>query len=291
MTQQSDEIRREPAGATSPEAGTQPVGEPFVVRDRRRVNRSGSAGAGQASQRDAEPAPAGAADQQPADQQPAERKPAGRKAAGETAAAREPADQEATETPADAAPAEPTSAAAEQPAGTAPEAPAEADAAEATAEAEATVDQAALAALREELAAVRATLAERTEDLQRITAEYHNYRKRVDRDRALVVEQATATVLTALLPVLDDFDRAREHGELPEGVLAVIDHLTTTLAKFGLSAFGEKGDRFDPNWHEAVAHQTSADVTEPTCVEVLRRGYRLGDRVLRPAMVAVADPE
>jgi molecular chaperone GrpE len=142
-----------------------------------------------------------------------------------------------------------------------------------------------------ELEAVRQALDERTRDLQRVSAEFANYRKRVERDRELVGQQATAAVLSALLPVLDDLDRAREHGELVDGVAAVVDQLTATTAKFGLAPFGEKGDPFDPNRHEAVAHQTSAEVTEPTCVDVLRRGYLLGDRLLRPAMVAVADPE
>ncbi|HLV58056.1 MAG TPA: nucleotide exchange factor GrpE [Natronosporangium sp.] len=148
-----------------------------------------------------------------------------------------------------------------------------------------------VSALAAELEALRAEVEERTRDLQRVGAEYANYRKRVERDRERAGELAVAGVLSALLPVLDDFERAREHEELPEGVLAIADHLTTTLAKFGLSAFGEKGDPFDPNRHEAVAHQKSADVTEPTCVEILRRGYLMGDRLLRPAMVAVADPE
>jgi molecular chaperone GrpE len=142
-----------------------------------------------------------------------------------------------------------------------------------------------------ELEAVRAELDERTRDLQRLSAEYANYRKRVERDRALIGEQATASVLSALLPVLDDLDRAREHDELPEGVSAVVDQLVAITRKFGLTPFGEQGDPFDPNRHEAVAHRTSADVWEPTCVDVLRRGYLLGDRLLRPAMVAVADPE
>ncbi|MFJ8578917.1 nucleotide exchange factor GrpE [Micromonospora sp. NPDC093277] len=147
------------------------------------------------------------------------------------------------------------------------------------------------APLGPELEAVRTELEERTRDLQRVTAEYANYRKRVDRDRNLVQEQATGTVLTALLPILDDLDRAREHGDLVGGFGSVADQLTTALGKFGLTAFGEQGDPFDPTLHEAVAHQTSADVTEPTCVQVMRRGYQLGDRLLRPAMVAVADPE
>ncbi|MEU3452677.1 nucleotide exchange factor GrpE [Micromonospora sp. NPDC006766] len=147
------------------------------------------------------------------------------------------------------------------------------------------------APLGAELEAVRSELDERTRDLQRVTAEYANYRKRVDRDRGLVQEQATGAVLTALLPILDDLDRAREHGDLVGGFGSVAEQLITTLGKLGLAAFGEQGDPFDPTRHEAVAHQTSADVTEPTCVQVMRRGYQLGDRLLRPAMVAVADPE
>ncbi len=144
------------------------------------------------------------------------------------------------------------------------------------------------AAERERL---RAEVDERTKDLQRVTAEYANYRKRVDRDRALVVEQATGNVLSVLLPILDDLDRARDHGDLVGPVGAVADQLTSTLAKFGLTPFGTKGDPFDPTLHEAVSHGVSAEVTEPTCVGVMRRGYLLGERLLRPALVAVADPE
>ncbi|MEU5944108.1 nucleotide exchange factor GrpE [Micromonospora sp. NPDC047465] len=146
-------------------------------------------------------------------------------------------------------------------------------------------------ALGAELEALRKDLDERTRDLQRVTAEYANYRKRVDRDKGLVTEQATGAMLAALLPILDDLDRAREHGDLvgPFGTMA--EQLTAALGKFGLTAFGEQGDPFDPTRHEAVAHQTSADVTEPTCVQVMRRGYQVGERLLRPAMVAVADPE
>jgi len=142
-----------------------------------------------------------------------------------------------------------------------------------------------------ELDALRADVDERTRDLQRISAEYANYRKRVERDRALVGEQATGAVLAALLPVLDDLDRAREHGDLVGPFGTVADQLTAALGKFGLTPFGEKGDPFDPTRHEAVAHLTSAEVTEPTCVDILRRGYLLGERLLRPALVAVADPE
>ncbi|MGR6316515.1 nucleotide exchange factor GrpE [Micromonospora soli] len=149
----------------------------------------------------------------------------------------------------------------------------------------------AAASLDAEQASLRAELDERTRDLQRVSAEYANYRKRVDRDRNLVQEQATGGVLTALLPILDDLDRAREHGDLVGPFGSVAEQLTTALGKFGLTAFGEQGDPFDPTRHEAVAHQTSADVTEPTCVQVMRRGYQLGERLLRPALVAVADPE
>jgi molecular chaperone GrpE len=133
-------------------------------------------------------------------------------------------------------------------------------------------------------------LVERTADLQRVTAEYANYRKRVDRDRAATVEAATGVVLAALLPVLDDIDRARQHGDLTGAFKAVADQLEATLEKLGLQPYGEVGERFDPTVHEAVAHQTSAEVTEPTCVAVLRRGYKLGDRLLRVPLVAVAEP-
>lgn len=142
-----------------------------------------------------------------------------------------------------------------------------------------------------ELEALRAELDERTRDLQRVSAEYANYRKRVDRDRGLMADQATGTVLVALLPILDDLDRAREHGDLVGPFGTVAEQLVSALGKFGLTPFGEPGDRFDPTRHEAVAHQTSAEVTESTCVNVMRRGYLHGDRLLRPALVGVADPE
>ncbi len=141
-----------------------------------------------------------------------------------------------------------------------------------------------------EVADLRSDLDERTKDLQRVTAEYANYRKRVERDRLAVVEQATGAVLTSLLPILDDIDRARQHGDLTGAFAAVAEQLQNNLTKLGLTTFGEPGDVFDPTWHEAVASTPSADVTEPTCAEVLRRGYALGDRLLRAAMVAVAEP-
>jgi molecular chaperone GrpE len=134
-------------------------------------------------------------------------------------------------------------------------------------------------------------LAERTADLKRVVAEYANYRRRVERDRNVAAEQATGAVLASLLPVLDDLDRAREHGDLVGPFGAVADQLTSVLTKAGLTPYGEAGDPFDPMHHEAVAHSLSPDVTEPTCVMVMRRGYRHGERMLRPAMVAVADPD
>jgi molecular chaperone GrpE len=160
--------------------------------------------------------------------------------------------------------------------------------AEKAAEAVSGQDSAALASA--EVGELRSTLDERTADLQRVTAEYANYRKRVERDRMLATEQAVAMVLVALLPVLDDIDRARDHGDLTGPFASVAEQLTTIAGKLGLTGFGAKGDAFDPKRHEAVAHQTSADVTEPTCIDVMRRGYLLGERLLRPAMVAVADP-
>jgi molecular chaperone GrpE len=133
-------------------------------------------------------------------------------------------------------------------------------------------------------------LAERTADLQRVTAEYANYRKRVERDRVAVREQALANVLSGLLPVLDDIGRAREHGELVGGFKSVAESLEAAVAKLGLDSFGEQGEPFDPKVHEALMHSYSPDVTEPTCVQILQPGYRVGDRVLRPARVAVAEP-
>jgi molecular chaperone GrpE len=137
---------------------------------------------------------------------------------------------------------------------------------------------------------LRTELDERTADLQRVTAEYANYRRRVDRDRSVAGEQATAAVLAALLPVLDDVDRARTHGDLTGAFAAVAEQLSSALQRVGLVPFGEPGDVFDPVWHEAVIHTESADVTQPTCVDVMRRGYAVGERMIRPAMVAVADP-
>ena len=141
-----------------------------------------------------------------------------------------------------------------------------------------------------ELRSLQALLDERTTDLQRLKAEFDNYRKRVERDRVAMAEQAMAGVLTHLLPVLDDVDRAREHGELTGGFKSVADALEGTLAKLGLERFGAEGDAFDPLVHEAVTHQHSDEVTEATCVSVMRPGYRFAERLLRPATVGVAEP-
>jgi molecular chaperone GrpE len=133
-------------------------------------------------------------------------------------------------------------------------------------------------------------LAERTADLQRLQAEYANYRKRVERDRMAVREQALANVLSELLPVLDDIGRAREHGELSGGFKSVAESLEAAVVKLGLASYGEDGDPFDPNLHEALMHSYSPDVAETTCVRILQPGYKVGDRILRPARVAVAEP-
>lgn len=133
-------------------------------------------------------------------------------------------------------------------------------------------------------------LAERTADLQRLQAEYANYRRRADRERQAAGELAVSRVLADFLPVLDNLDRARAHGDLTGGLKAVADQLDSIFGKLGLVAFGEVGDRFDPSVHEAVLHDESPDVTEPTCTTVMRPGYKHNDRLLRPAMVGVSDP-
>lgn len=138
---------------------------------------------------------------------------------------------------------------------------------------------------------LRGQLAERTADLQRLQAEYANYRKRVDRDRENAREIILASVLGELLPVLDDIGRARDHGELEGGFKGVGESLEQVATKLGLQPFGEVGEAFDPMVHEALMHSYSPDVAETTCVAVLQPGYRLGQRVIRPARVAVAEPE
>jgi len=133
-------------------------------------------------------------------------------------------------------------------------------------------------------------LDERTADLQRLQAEYVNYKRRVDRDRQVVRDTAVATVLTGLLGVLDDLDRARQHGELTGGFKAVADSLERTLTGLGLERFGTAGEPFDPRVHEALLHEHSEQVDGPTAQEILQPGYRVAERVLRPARVAVAEP-
>jgi molecular chaperone GrpE len=140
------------------------------------------------------------------------------------------------------------------------------------------------------LEAARQEAAERTADLQRVTAEYANYRKRVDRDRELVVKNAKASVLTQMLTVLDDIDRADRHGDLTGAFKAVAESLTGVLTKAGLTQFGAVGDEFDPAKHEAVQFATSPDVTGQTVTTVMRHGYSLGDRLVRPAVVGVTGP-
>jgi molecular chaperone GrpE len=137
---------------------------------------------------------------------------------------------------------------------------------------------------------LRTQLAERTADLQRLQAEYANYRKRVERDRATVREHAITSALTELLPVLDAISQAREHGELSGGFKSVADSLQAALGKLGLVSYGQRGDAFDPKIHEALTHSYSPDVTEDTCVEIFQPGYKVGERILRPARVAVAEP-
>ncbi|WP_316522438.1 nucleotide exchange factor GrpE [Kitasatospora brasiliensis] len=143
----------------------------------------------------------------------------------------------------------------------------------------------------EDLAAAKRELAERTGDLQRLQAEYQNYRKRVERDRLTVREIAVSNILESLIPVLDDIGRAREHGEVTGGFKSVAESLETVVAKLGLQQFGKEGEPFDPTIHEALMHSYSSDVTEDTCVQILQPGYRIGERIIRPAMVAVAEPQ
>ncbi|MYS91172.1 MULTISPECIES: nucleotide exchange factor GrpE [Streptomyces] len=146
-------------------------------------------------------------------------------------------------------------------------------------------------ALVAQLDQARTALNERTADLQRLQAEFQNYRRRVERDRIAVKEIAIANLLTELLPVLDDIGRAREHGELVGGFKSVAESLESTAAKMGLQQFGKEGEPFDPTIHEALMHSYAPDVTETTCVAILQPGYRIGERTIRPARVAVAEPQ
>jgi len=129
-----------------------------------------------------------------------------------------------------------------------------------------------------------------TGDLQRLQAEYANYRKRVDRDRETAAELTTALVVAQLLPVLDDIERAAEHGELSGGFKAVADQLIAITTKLGLEKFADVNVPFDPMIHEALMHETSAEVKETTATKILQPGYKFKEKVIRPARVAVTDP-
>ena len=134
-------------------------------------------------------------------------------------------------------------------------------------------------------------LAVMTADLQRLQAEYANYRKRVERDRALSAEVAISSVLLEFLAILDDLDRAAAHNELSGGFKAVADQVIATTSKLGLEKFGDAPSAFDPNIHDALMHETSADVSETTVTKILQPGYKYKERILRPARVVVTDPQ
>jgi molecular chaperone GrpE len=144
--------------------------------------------------------------------------------------------------------------------------------------------------LDDRLSELEAQLSERTSDVQRVHAEFANYRRRVERDRETHRELALVNVLTDLLPILDDIGRAREHGELEGGFRSVAEALEATVSKLGLQRFGDVGEPFDPTVHEAIMHADDDGVAGPTCVAVIQPGYRFGSRVVRPARVAVAEP-
>jgi molecular chaperone GrpE len=140
-------------------------------------------------------------------------------------------------------------------------------------------------------AATADKVAELTADLQRVQADYANYRKRALRDQEAAGERAKAAVVSQLLGVLDDLDRARSHGDLESGPLKLVaDKLLSVLTGLGLTAFGAEGDDFDPVLHEAVQHEgDGADGSKPVIGNVMRHGYKLGDQVLRHALVGVVD--
>jgi molecular chaperone GrpE len=142
----------------------------------------------------------------------------------------------------------------------------------------------------EESGAADAKVAELTADLQRVQADFANYRKRAQRDQQVSNDRAKASVVTQLLPILDDLDRARSHGDLESGPLkAVADKLAAVFEGLGLTGFGAEGDEFDPALHEAVQHE--GDGSHPVVGTVMRRGYKLGDQVVRHAMVGVVDTD
>ncbi|RJT83305.1 nucleotide exchange factor GrpE [Arthrobacter cheniae] len=135
-------------------------------------------------------------------------------------------------------------------------------------------------------------IAELRDDLLRLQAEYVNYRRRVERDRDVARDQAVIGVLNSLMPVLDDIDAARQHGDLADGPFAAIaGKLENVLKAYELNRIDEVGVAFDPNIHEALMQQPSADVQADSVSQILRAGYRKGERVLRAAQVIVAVPE
>ena len=145
------------------------------------------------------------------------------------------------------------------------------------------------AVIEADLTAADAKVAELTDDLRRVHAEYANYRKRVERDREAARDVTIGGVLTELLPILDDVERAREHGELEGAFKSVGESLEATCAKLGLEMYGEAGESFDPAIHEALTSETREGLDGPVVTSVYQRGYRHAGRVLRPARVAVAD--
>ncbi|MFF7245656.1 nucleotide exchange factor GrpE [Embleya sp. NPDC008237] len=147
-----------------------------------------------------------------------------------------------------------------------------------------------LAALLAEIAALRGQVSERVDELRRLRADYDAYRAHVRRDRLAVREVALANVLTPLLPAIDDFDRVRAAGESTPGVAAAVDALENSLAALGLRGFGTVGDEFDPHLHDALAYRVRPGVDPPICSVVHTPGYRVGDRLLRPARVTVTGP-
>ncbi|MGH3626071.1 MAG: nucleotide exchange factor GrpE [Sciscionella sp.] len=151
------------------------------------------------------------------------------------------------------------------------------------------IDAEAEGAAADDTAKLRHELAERTADLQRVQAEYANYRKRVERDRQAAAESAKASIAGELLTVLDDIERAETHGDLTGPFKAVAEKLRGVVTRSGVEAFAAQGEPFDPNVHEAVQHETSSEVSGPTVTAVLRRGYRIGERVIRAALVTVTD--
>ncbi|MFC0462366.1 nucleotide exchange factor GrpE [Kineococcus gynurae] len=171
-----------------------------------------------------------------------------------------------------------------------PEAPA-AEAAGAPDGANGADEPAATSVADAELVAAQALAEQRLDELQRLNAEYVNYRKRVDRDRDVAKNAALAGVAESLLPVLDDVHLARQHGDLSGPFAAIAEKLEATLQRFGLVRYGENGEPFDPAVHEALMHAHSDEVEVATCTQILQPGYRFGERVLRPARVAVADPQ